>query len=804
MRRFRFIPLLILMLFGLGVGGSFAADHGQDHVQDHAPEAAAAIEHGTTHEAATHATAHDDKAATLLTPAVSSRAWLPLLAILMPVLAALGVLISRKNAVLRNVFLVGGCGISFILLGCMFFPVISGMQFGGHFYQGIEAHLPFLPGFPMTFRVDAASLVVALVTAFLWLATAIYSMDYMKIEGKETRFAFFNLLTLAADLGVLLSGDFLTMFFFFEGLVIFPYALLAHREDEGALRGANNYLYLGLLSGLSLILGIMLLYNYTGSVDIALLSAVAGKQLTPQIKYWITALMVAGFGVKAGIIPLHIWMPTAYPKAPNNACALSSGGMIKAGAYGIFRVVNMLFVPQVWDKLQQIPLQTIGYTVIWVGTITMFLGVLCALISENSNRMLGFHSVSQMGYIVMGIGCAAYMGADGAMGLAGALYHIVNHALFKASLFLCVGAVFFHTREINMYNLGGLWRNMPVAAIGLFIAVCGISGIPGFNGFASKTVLHHAILEAYEYSAHLSGGIRDAKLKLVEIIFMLTAAGTFASNIKLFALTFMGKRQEKHADVPKSPRFISWAIIMLSASIVLIGLFPNWLLNNFIGPALKSFNFDPNSHGYHMLYNLHAANPQSLLPILYPVGQVADAWSQVLHNLTGAGTAVMLGGMYFIPGMYLGWFHIQVPLKLQFEYYYKAIFNAFAWICKQPVSFFGDLVERIISWFMVTIWLPITDPTSLTKAIDERVVEPYLTIDKPWDEQGAKVYIAACELAKEVDIRAVDGIVNGVADGIGEVGSLSRRTQTGLMQQYALSIAVGLLMLISLCLFYFK
>ncbi len=858
MSRFRIIPLVAaLMLFSLGLGGLGMAWAEQSHEP---AQEAAVTEHAVAEEGHEYVGGEGTKAP-LLTPAVNVRALFPMLAILAPLLGALGILLGGRNPGLRKGFLVGGCGLSFIILLYMFYPVIRGVNIGGRFYQGLGAEFSFLPGFPMTFKVDAAALVVALVTSFLWLVTAIYSMDYMKIEGKEARFAFFSLLTLSADLGVLLAGDFLTLFFFFEGLVIFPYVLLAHREDEGALRGANNYLYLGLLSGLSLILGIMLLYNYTGSVDIKLLGVVAGKQLTPSIKYWITALMIAGFGVKAGIIPLHIWMPTAYPKAPNTACALSSGGMIKAGAYGIFRVVNMLFVPQIWNKLQLIPLETIGYTVIWIGTVTMFLGVLCALISENSNRMLGFHSVSQMGYIVMGIGCAAYMGADGAMGLAGALYHIVNHALFKASLFLCVGAVFFHTRELNMYKLGGLWRNMPVAAIGLFIAVCGISGIPGFNGFASKTMLHHAILEAYEHSAQLLGGVKDIKLKFVEIIFMLTAAGTFASNIKLFMLIFMGKRRPEHDAVPKSPRFISWAIIMLSVSIVLIGLFPNWLLNNFIGPALGAFNFNPNSQGYQLIYNLQSAQPKSLLPLLYTVGQVAGAWSQVLHNLTGVGTAVLLGGMYFIPGIYLGWFHIQVPLKLQFEYYYVLIFRGFKWVCLKPVSAFSEMIDRIVPALLTDMWLPLSNPvsslsarinnyinnhlpgtdpaTTSTAQGEESVSRTYTKVharfsfkferprtrkEQPWQLIVAGIYLLFSDIAAKfdfgvldrivneisrlthliskaslfIDTHIIEGIINGTVKSVDNSSNLFKRAQTGRIQNYLFTILLGLLAIVTL------
>jgi formate hydrogenlyase subunit 3/multisubunit Na+/H+ antiporter MnhD subunit len=262
-----------------------------------------------------------------------------------------------------------------------------------------------------------------------------------------------------------------------------------------------------------------------------------------------------------------------------------------------------------------------------------------------------------MGYIVMGLGCAAYMGTSGAMGLAGSLYHIINHSLFKVGLFLGVGAVFYRTGEMNMYKLGGLWRNMPVAAVTLFIAVCGISGIPFFNGFASKTLLHHAINEAFDYSVTL--GHPDQLLKFAEIIFVITAAGTFASNLKLFVLTFLRERPEKFKDVQPCPLPMKVAMISISVLILFIGFFPNFLIETIIGPALAYFNFDNASHGYHLLYNTHQGS--SGLAILYPNTQTFGA---VLHNILGTSDAIILGGVLFILGFKFGWFHVNVPFRI--------------------------------------------------------------------------------------------------------------------------------------------
>ncbi len=782
-----------------------------------------------------HSAEHASGAAIpVITSKESAAARLPLWCILLPLMGAVAILLwGHKGERVRNIIVVGTTSLTLLLIISMFTPVIHGIKHFGHLYQGLYYRLNYLPGFDFTLRVDPASLVVALVTAVLWVVSSVYAMGYMKIEEKHCRYYFCALATLAADLGVLMAGDFLTLFIFFEGLIIFPYSLVAHKETPDCMKGANMYLYLGVVSSLSLLGGIALFYRYTGTIAIQPVSEAVNLSLSSGIKYFIAFLMIVGFGGKAGIFFEHIWLPKAHPVAPTPASALLSGAMIKAGAYGIIRVACTLFIPPSPEgakaMLSWFTVSNVGYVLIWVGAVTMFLGVLNALITANSKKMLAFHSVSQMGYIVLGIGCAAYMGADGAMGLAGALYHIVNHALFKAALFLGVGAVYFRTHELDMYNLGGMRQNMPLVAAGLLIAVCGIAGIPGFNGFASKTILHHAILEAYDFSGH-AGHEKDGWLKFIEVMFMLTAGGTFASNIKLFMLTFMGERPKKYEHVEAPPRAIHAAIFMISACIIFVGLFPNWLLEHFIGPALAYFNFDPGSHAYHMLYNVHVTSgPHSTIPILYPIVESADGISLVLHNVMGAGTAVMLGGMYFILGMKYGWFHAEVPEKWELEGYYKRVYRGFVWLCQNPVNAFGVMVDKAVTWMavpiiwvlnlsvyqyfaefidrvvtrlMVTIWQPFTEPEGLINSLSRNIFEP-LAWESPWQDKLAKAYLYFCNGPKAVDPLVVDGAVNMVAKATYALGEESRKTQTGFLHQYAQVIAMGLFMLLSLSIYYF-
>jgi len=292
------------------------------------------------------------------------------------------------------------------------------------------------------------------------------------------------------------------------------------------------------------------------------------------------------------------------------------------------------------------------------------------------------------------------------MGVAGALYHIVNHALFKAALFLGVGAVYFRTHELDMYKLGGLWRNMPVAAVCLLIAVFGISGIPFTNGFASKTILHHAIVASYEHG-------HDPFLKFAEIIFVVAAAGTFASTMKLFYLTFLGDRPHKYERVEPAPLPMKIAMGAFSAAILFLGFFPNWLLRTVIGPGLAPFGFDPGSHGYHLLYDI--GTKTSGLAILYPG---SESFADVVHNLLATGQAVLLGGVILYVGLKFGWFHVKVPKFLTFEFYFTKMFGLFVAFCKKPASAVSGIIDTIVVETMVNIWLPPGNPASLLRKLE--------------------------------------------------------------------------------------
>ncbi len=500
----------------------------------------------------------------------------------------------------------------------------------------------------LTFRVDGLGFMVAAIASFVWLAATIYAVSYMNHEKNQGRFFVFLALTFAGVIGVPMSGDFLSLLLFFEIMTLASYVLVIHTQTDEAMSAGNLYLYMGVFGGLCLVAGIGLLYYDMGTMVIAP-SLTALERLTP---FHLTAivLLIIGFGIKAGMAPLHIWLPRAHPVAPAPASALLSGVMIKIGAYGIIRTVNMFFTPSgversalpelaehfagLWHSLADI-----GYVMIWFGIGTMLFGAFMALLQDNIKKMLACSSISQMGFIILGVGAGAYLGYEGAMGLAGASYHILNHALFKSLLFLAAGVFAYQLGELNMYKLGGLWRKMPFTTAATLVGSLGIVGFPLFNGYASKTLLHHALVESYEHHHLLS-------LNVAEWLFTLASAGTACYFIKFIYLTFFRKPQQEYKELHGEPLMMKIGMAILSAAVIFIGFFPNLILDRFIYPVLSNFMLDPYFIEHHL------------------VG--LSFWT--LKDLSAVALALGIGFLLFGLGMRTGAFKTSLPTWLSQEH----------------------------------------------------------------------------------------------------------------------------------------
>lgn len=508
---------------------------------------------------------------------------LPLLIVLVPIIGSFIIgLIGLKSALYRNWLAAIVAALTFYLCLELFFLVLQG--------KAVYHQLPSLAGVPMSFKVDLFGSVFALFSSLIWFLATLASIPYMDHEDKQTRYYIFLILSLGGCVGVFLCGDFLSLFLFFELMTLAAYALVVHAQDKEAMAAGGNYLYLGIIGGLSLLTGIILLNMRIGTVAIA-------PQLQDLLNLGglaalIAVLMIIGFGVKAGMVPLHIWLPQAHPVAPSPASALLSGIMIKTGAYGIIRVSTMLYSPasEAAESGAWFYTANFGHIIIWISIITMLLAALMAVLSNDAKRLLAYSSISQMGYILMGIGSAGYLGYEGPMGFGGFSYHIINHAFFKSGMFILFGVIYARLHVKKLDQLGGLWRRFPFTFAAFAVCAAGIMGIPGFNGYVSKTLLHHAIVYAYE-----ANYLWD--LWLAEKLFMLTSGLTVCYIAKLFISIFLGSPPGKLQAKLESSEGPSetWVerIVALSyiGVIVFLGLNSPFMLKNVIIPMAGTFTY---------------------------------------------------------------------------------------------------------------------------------------------------------------------------------------------------------------------
>lgn len=436
-------------------------------------------------------------------------------------------------------------------------------------------------GFGLNFRVDFLSAVFAVVVSLVWFLAGVFAEEYMEHEKKQTRFFAAFTFTLGATLGVFLTGDLLGFFLFFELMTFAAYLLVIHDESALALSAGNVYLFMSVIGGLFLLGAMFFIQHHVGSTAFV---PVLAKLVEVGLSPWLLFLVVIlGFGVKAGMLPLHIWLPKAHPVAPAPASALLSALMIKTGAYGFIRFFYVLFTAPGEAGFFAIQ-ENFGYAFIWIGAVTMLLGALMALIHSPMKRILAYSSISQMGYILFSLGVGVMLGVDGAVGLAGAFMHMINHAFFKSFLFLLAGAIYLQTHELDLNKLGGLGKKMPLALGFFLVAAAGITGVPGFNGYVSKVLIHEGILHAFALKGWLS-------LLWLERVFVFTGGLTAAYISKIWIKTFFGKPKGDWSNVRRlSP--VSRGVFTVYTVIILgIGLSAQSRLNQLVLPALGITKF---------------------------------------------------------------------------------------------------------------------------------------------------------------------------------------------------------------------
>ncbi len=389
------------------------------------------------------------------------------------------------------------------------------------------------------------------VTALLWTLAALFTPRYFQGKADTPRYIFFFLLTLGATMGVFLAADLLTLFVFFEVMSLASCAWVAHTQTRQALEATKTYLTISVAGGLVLLMGLFLLYSSAGTLVIRQLHATAD----PNALLPACLCLLFGFGTKAGIFPLHIWLPKAHPEAPAPASALLSGILTKAGCYGALLItVRLMGESQIWNCILLV-----------LGMITMLTGAIPALFATQLKRILALSSLSQIGFIFTGIAMVGFA-EDPSLAAQGTVLYMIGHSLAKLILFLFAGAVYCTAHTLDLNALQGFGKGRPLLHICFLSGALSLAGTPFFCGYLGKTLIHEAIAE--------HAGTGGMLFHIAEWVFLFAGGLTLAYLLKIYIPLFhMGKRQPKKNE--KLGVAATAALIPCAVLLPLIAVLPN-------------------------------------------------------------------------------------------------------------------------------------------------------------------------------------------------------------------------------------
>lgn len=409
-------------------------------------------------------------------------------------------------------------------------------------------------GFGMDFslRLDHFSGFIILAASFFSLLVVIYSLAFFKDKDNSSKFYMYLLVSLSLVNGAVLANNLIMLLFFWEGLLLTLFGMIA-MGGRSAFKTATKAFVIVAISDLCLMAGIALTGYLAKTLVISEINLSLGSLSSLAF-----ILLVIGAVSKAGSMPFHSWIPDAAQDAPLPFMAILPASLEKLlGIYFLTRICLGMF------KLN--PDSWLSILLMIVGAVTILLAVMMALVQKNYKRLLSYHAISQVGYMILGIGTAL------PIGIVGGLFHMLNHALYKSCLFLTAGSVEKQTGTTDLEKLGGLIKKMPLTFVSFAVAALSISGVPPFNGFFSKELVYHAARER---------GV---------VFYIVAVAGAFltaASFLKLGHAVFLGRPRQEHKDVKEAPVTMLVPMGILALTCVIFGIFNYLPLNNFIQPIL--------------------------------------------------------------------------------------------------------------------------------------------------------------------------------------------------------------------------
>jgi multicomponent Na+:H+ antiporter subunit D len=420
------------------------------------------------------------------------------------------------------------------------------------------------------FTIDAFSAFMIVIVSIVGLMSTLYSLATEKLRSGQADFFALLLLLVAGVIGMVSTGDLFNLFVFLEISSLAGAALVAYRINKGlAVEAGLKYALMSTVAGLFFLLGVAIFYGQYGTLNIA---QIAQSIRMTRLDIIALVLIIVPMAMKCGAVPLHMWTPDAYSRAPAAVTAFLVVSS-QASMYVLFRIFFTLFN-------LNLNTATFGWVLVILGVLSMVVGVTMAIPQKDVKRLMAYHAVSQSGYMLLGVGVGlATLGnkelldAYGKTAMVGGIFHIMNHALYKGLLFLTAGAVIYTTGKRDLNDLGGLGHTMKYTMIFFIIGALAIAGIPPLNGFASKFMIYESVFLFNPFIA---------------IIAIVVSILTLASFMKVFHSMFMGPKLPQFKEAKEVPASMLIAMGVMAVLVVLGGLFPDLIVKNIVEPAVQA------------------------------------------------------------------------------------------------------------------------------------------------------------------------------------------------------------------------
>jgi formate hydrogenlyase subunit 3/multisubunit Na+/H+ antiporter MnhD subunit len=453
-------------------------------------------------------------------------------------------------------------GISLVLVA--FVAYLYGKSPGKTFYFGFF-------GLGLVLRLNMLSWFFAITISSLGALCTIFSLSYMKGRERTDFYYLMMLVVNAAMLGIVLAGDLVSFYIFWEIMSWSTFLLISYNKGP-ALAAGMKYIIMSIISSAAMLLGMLSLYAKYETLNISEISALIASASSGYILFVLIIFSIV-FGIKNAVMPLHTWLPDSYAEAPSPFTAVLSGMLTRMGIYGFLLIMYVIVGAASTLNLGSGILK-FNYILAWLGAITIVIPTFIAMLQNDAKKLLAWHGIGQGGYMILGIAFGT------SLGVAGGIFHTLNHAIYIVLLFMSVGAVQYRTGgERDLNSLGGLIKKMPIAFIGGLLGIAGLMGIPLTNGFVSKWLIYKTlILQGSPFLAFAA---------------LIGTWGTILSVYKFLHNMFLGQLPEKYKDVQKSPVSMQLPIIVLSLAILLFGILP--------GIPLKVINEIGTSFGFESL-----------------------------------------------------------------------------------------------------------------------------------------------------------------------------------------------------------